>query len=194
MAKMNKNTTAANRRTNSAIKLTQPTQPDKPLSVTVDDGTQEITIKNKYGKVICNIYIRPTDLSILDRYEKFQSDFEKIVEPLQNISIERDGTASFEKDWEVIKSVEAEIKKRFNDLFDMDEADDIFATRNAFASVHGNFYCFNVLNALGGVIVDAINTESDRVAHSEKVNKYLTPPADTTEDDAGDAGVFTNND
>lgn len=188
-----KKTMAAVRKSTSAIKLAQATQPDAPLCATVDDGTREITVKNKFGKVICNIYIRPTDLSILDRYEKFQKDFEKIVEPLKSISIDRDGTATFEKDWAVIKSVETEIKSRFNELFDMDEADDIFATRNAFASVHGNFFCFNVLNALGGVIADAINAESDRIVHSSKVEKYITPPTDTAEGDE-DAGVFTNGD
>ena len=30
----------------------------------VDDGTREIPIVNKFGKLICNIYIRPADISM----------------------------------------------------------------------------------------------------------------------------------
>ena len=62
--------------------------------------------------------------------------------------------------------------KRFNSLFDMDEAEDLFRSRNAFSSVNGRFYCEVVLEALGGVIIDAINEETKKTR--EKVDKYLS--------------------
>ena len=71
--------------------------------VIIDDGTQEIPILNKFGKHICNIYIRPADIAILDRYQALMRDFDQIVAPLQNLDINADGTASFDKDWKTLK-------------------------------------------------------------------------------------------
>lgn len=152
----------------------------KPLSIVIDDGTQKIPVVNKFGKLICNIYIRPTDFSILDRYDKFVKDFNGIIAPLTGMNIDRDGKTEFESDWEVIKSVEAEIKKRFDELFDMEEADEIFKTRNAFSSVGGEFYCTKVLMAIGNVITAAINEESER--SMKKSKKYLSRPEGDSDD------------
>lgn len=137
----------------------------------VDDGTRKIPIVNRYGKLICNIYIRPADLSILDRYNQLASDFQNIVAPLNDLSIKNDGTASFEQDWEVLKSVEGQLKQRINELFDMDEADEIFAKRNAFSSVGGKFFCENVIEAIGKLIVDAV--EEEMKLSQKRTEKYL---------------------
>ena len=142
----------------------------KPLSIVIDDGTQKIPVVNKFGKLICNIYIRPTDFSILDRYDKFVKDFNGIIAPLTGMNIDRDGKTEFESDWEVIKSVEAEIKKRFDEL----------KTRNAFSSVGGEFYCTKVLMAIGNVITAAINEESER--SMKKSKKYLSRPEGDSDD------------
>ena len=141
------------------------------LSAVVDDGTREVRLENTFGKEICKVYFRPADYSILDRYNDLMDSFDDMVEPLKHISIKNDGTAEFEKDWAILKQVEASLKERINTLFDMEEADAIFATRNAFSSVGGQFFCFHVLSALGGVIERAIAEEA---ALSEKrMAKYL---------------------
>lgn len=138
----------------------------------VDDGTREIPIVNKFGKLICNIYIRPADYSIVDRFKNLETKFKDIVEPLRNIGLKNDGTASFDKDWDVLKSVENDLKREIDVLFDMEEADDIFAKRNPFSSVGGVFFAEIVLNAIGDVINQAISEEA---ALSEKrVSKYLS--------------------
>ncbi len=138
----------------------------------IDDGTREIPIENKFGKLICNIYIRPADLSILDRYKQLTDDFSAIVEPLKKLDIERDGTAAFDADWQVLKSVEAELKRRINVLFDMDEADDIFATRNPFSSVGGKFFCESVIEVIGGLIAEAV--EDEMKLSKKRTDKYLS--------------------
>ena len=144
----------------------------KTFRAVVDDGTREIPLVNKFGKTICNVYIRPADLSIIDRYNALVSGFDDIVKPLQSISMKNDGTAVFDEDWAVIKQVEDELKKKFNALFDMEEADAIFEKRNPFSSVGGEFFCFRVLMALGTVITDAIEDEAKR--SEKRVAKYLT--------------------
>ena len=157
------------------------------LKGVVDDGTREIPLVNKFGKLICNVYIRPADFSILDRYNDFINDFESVVAPLKDLSIERDGTVTLEEDWAVLKQVEQVIKDRFNALFDMDEADEIFAKRNAFSSVGGEFFCAKVLVALGEVIAQAINEEA---ALSEKrILPYMAP---LKQEDAANAGTTTD--
>lgn len=143
----------------------------KELRGIVDDGTREIPLVNKYGKLICNVYIRPADFSIIDRYNDLMKDFDKVVEPLKELNIRNDGTAEFEKDWEKLKKVESELKSRINALFDMEEADEIFAKRNAFSSVGGQFFAERVLNALGEVIAEAIEEESR--ASKKRMAKYL---------------------
>lgn len=144
----------------------------------VDDGTREIPIVNKFGKLICNIYIRPADISILDRYNQLTADFSEIVEPLKSLSIKNDGTAAFDEDWAVLKSVEGELKKRINALFDMDEADEIFAKRSPFSSVGGRFFCENVIEAIGGVIAEAVEDEMEM--SKRRTDKYLSDIQPTT--------------
>lgn len=149
----------------------------KSLNVVVDDGTREVVLTNTFGKEICKVYFRPADFSILDRYRKLMNDFEDIVKPLSELDIQRDGTATVEEEWPVLKGVETELKKRLNELFDMEEADAIFATRNPFSSVGGQFFAQRVLEALGGVIEQTMAEEVD--ASRRRTDKYLANTADT---------------
>ena len=137
----------------------------------VDDGTREVPLVNTFGKTICNIYFRPADLSLFERYQALMKDFEKVVEPLKGISINNDGTASFDSDFEILKKVERNLKDRLNEMFDMDEADEIFAKRNPFSSVGGEFFCTRVISAIGGVIEQAIKEEAQ--LSKDRMAKYL---------------------
>lgn len=151
----------------------------------VDDGTREIPLVNKFGKLICNVYFRPADFSILDRYEALMNDFDEIVKPLAALDIKNDGTAAFDEGWPVLKKVETDLKDRINALFDMEEADAIFEKRNAFSSVGGEFFCARVLTALGDVIQEAVKEEA---ALSEKrMAKYLENQSGAVTADAGTA-------
>ena len=137
----------------------------------IDDGTREIPIENRFGKLICKIYIRPGDLSIIDRYNKVIKDLPGIIKPLKDLSIKNDGTASLDKDWEALKQVEEELYKQLNYLFDMDEAADIFATRNPFSAIRGRFFCESIIEVIGNIISEAITEEAERV--ERRTNKYL---------------------
>ena len=156
----------------------------------VNDGTREIPLVNKFGKLICNVYLRPSDFSILDRYEALMSDFADIVKPLEGLDIKNDGTAAFDEGWAALKQVEGELKRRINALFDMEEADDIFAKRNPFSSVGGEFFCTRVLYALGAVIEQAVKEEADlsrqRMAKYLKDHGKVNADAGTTAEGTGD--------
>lgn len=141
--------------------------------VVIDDGTKEIVLENNFGQQICKVHFRPADFSILDRLKTLQADFASIVEPLKSMDIKNDGTATTDADWDKVKAVEDELKKRINALFDMDDADQIFATRNAFSSVGGKFFVQHVLDGLAGVIEQTMAEELK--ASAQKVKKYLKP-------------------
>lgn len=150
-------------------------------NVSFDDGTREITLRNLYGKVICQVHFRPADYSILDRLSRLREDMPEIIKPIIDMDINPDGTAVFEKDWARMKAVEAEVINRMNELFDMDEAAEIFKKRYAFSSIDGQFYCYKVLEILGDMIVSAVEDEMQK--SKARMDKYLK---DVSED-AGEA-------
>lgn len=158
--------------------------------IIIDDGTQKIPVMNKFGKHICDIYIRPADISILDRYQALMRDFDKIVEPLKDLNINADGTASFDQDWKVLKEIENQVKRKIDELFDMEEADAIFEKRNPFSSIGGEFYCFRVLKALAAVITDAVERETK--ASQKRMAKYLTDVEATPPEVTADAGLTSD--
>ena len=138
--------------------------------ITIDDGTREYTIENKYGQEICKLHFRPADLSIAERYNAMRNSFSDIVKPLENISINADGTAN-DDDIAVLHEVDMNLRAKINELLDMDDADSIFAKRNPFSSVGGKFFVENVLDAIGGIIADEIEAETK--ASAKRMKKYL---------------------
>lgn len=172
------------------VKKLKTVQATEALQGVIDDGTKEITLVNKYGELICKVHIRPSDLSIIDRYKDFEKDFDKIVEPLKSLDIKNDGTALFENDWKILKSVETTLVQRINNLFDIDNAVEIFAKRNPFSSVGGEFFCAKVLHALEDLVVKAINEEAQ--LSNERTAKYLSDLPENSEVNA-DAGDTADN-
>lgn len=159
----------------------------------LDDGTKEITLTNLYGRVICTLHIRTSDISIFDRYNDLIHDLDSLVQPLKALSIKADGTSTLEEDIKKLKAVEEVIKRKIDTLLDTDgEADAIFATRNPFSSVGGRFFVENVLDVLGNVIAQGVQEEAQKA--QKRMAKYLS---DIAPDDAGvmgDAGAVTNDD
>jgi len=150
-----------------------------------DDGTREITLRNLYGKVICQVHFRPADWSILDRLESLRTDFPEIVKPLEKININANGTASVEKDWATMKSVQEALIDRLNQLFDMDDCGEIFKNRSAFSSVNGKFYAEIVIETLGNIVLEAV--EKEMKASKARTDKYLKDLEPEAISDAGAA-------
>ena len=89
--------------------------------------------------------------------------------------------------WTAIKAAEKILLDKLNTVFDSDEVSQIFAKRNAFSSVGGEFFCTKVINALGGLIADAINEET--AASEKRMSKYLKskPKVEVVRNDRGTA-------
>ena len=76
--------------------------------IVIDDGTREIPIYNQFDEEICRIRIRPTDISIMDRFDALKNDLGDTLAPLESIGINADGTAAETDGWQTLKAVEAE--------------------------------------------------------------------------------------
>ena len=148
--------------------------------IKIDDGTREYTLVDTYGREFCKLYLRPSDYSIMDRYNVLVEDWEKVLAPLAEIGVTAEGEAATDDkaEWAAFKAVEAEIIRRMSVVLDTD-ASVIFEKRNAFSPVGGRFFCEVVLEALGGIITEAIKEESAKT--QARLGKYL--PQD------GDAGA-----
>ena len=144
---------------------------DKQFKAVIDDGTRAIPIENKFGKHICTVYLRPGDISIVDRYNDVIKALPTLVKPLEEVSIKNDGTAKFEEEWGQLKEVETALYEQLNYLFDMDEAQDIFAKRNPFSAVNGQFFCEIVIDLLGDLISETVSEEAEEV--QRRTQKYL---------------------
>ena len=137
---------------------------------TIDDGTTPVTFTNQYGQEIGTIHIRGGDIGILDRYELLLKDFDKIVAPLSDIELKNDGTTSFDEDWKKIKGVEKELINRINAVFDMQDGANLFTNRNAFSTINGHFYAENVIKALGDLVSQEIEKETEIT--KDRIDKY----------------------
>ena len=149
--------------------------------IVVDDGSVRESIRNKHGEEIGVFYFRPTDVGIIDRYNKIAADFEKITTPLENVNINPDGTVD-EKD-EAERAAMQEATKRLYDacnfLFDGNFAEAFFGSMHPFSPVNGRFYCENALDAVGKYIsrqfdreVAKVNNRVSRYTHGYKTGKH----------------------
>ena len=157
------------------------TNNQKFTGIVVDDGSVRESIRNKHGDEIGVFYFRPTDVGIIDRYNKIAADFEKITAPLENVNINPDGTVD-EKD-EAERAAMQEATKRLYDacnfLFDGNFAEAFFGSMHPFSPVNGRFYCENALDAVGKYIsrqfdreVAKVNNRVSRYTHGYKTGKH----------------------
>jgi hypothetical protein len=142
------------------------------INITIDDGSIRVPILNKFKKEIGVFFIRPTDIGIIDRWNKVANDFDNITSPLENVNINPDGTADEKNEAEQAALKEAE--KRLYDacdfLFDGNMSEAFFGKMHPFSPVNGRFYCENALSAVSAFISRQFDREVAKV--NNRVNKY----------------------
>lgn len=149
--------------------------------IVVDDGSVKESITNKYGDEIGVFYFRPTDIGIIDRYNKIAADFDKITAPLEYVNINADGTVDENNGAEMRAMEEATdgLYKACNYLFNGNFAEAFFGKMHPFSPVGGRFYCETALDAVGKYIsrrfdreVAKVNSRVDRYTHGYKTGKH----------------------
>ena len=121
------------------------TNNQKFTGIVVDDGSVRESIRNKHGDEIGVFYFRPTDIGIIDRYNKVATEFDKITAPLENVNINADGTVDEKNDAEMNAMREAEQKlfEACDYLFGGNMSEAFFGKMHPFSPVNGRFYLKN---------------------------------------------------
>ena len=146
------------------------------MMIQVDDGLRRIPIKNSIGQEIGVFFFRPTDLGIMDRYNRMMEQFDEVLKPLENASIGTDGEAADPTDKETVEAIAtatANINRLLDELFDGNFAEAFFGKMNPFSPVGGRFYCENAIDAVGKFIENAFGMEAETM--SKHTEKYTAP-------------------
>lgn len=140
--------------------------------ISVDDGSERIAINNKHGEEIGVFYFRPTDVGIIDRYNKMIGEFDKITAPLENIDINPNGTTdeSDEAQQKAMNEAENNLFKACDYLFGGNMSEAFFGKMHPFSPINGRFYCENALEAVGLFISRRFEREVSKV--NNRVNRY----------------------
>ena len=138
--------------------------------IVVDDGSVTEYIRNKSGAVIGEFCFKPTDLGIVDRYNKAIADFDKITEPLEQVDINPDGTADGEDELSALREAEKRLYDACDYIFGGNMSEAFFGKMHPFSPVNGRFYCENAIEALGQYISRRFDREVGKV--NSRVSKY----------------------
>lgn len=122
------------------------------MGIVIDDGSVRQPIINTHGDEIGVFYFRPTDLGILERYNKVIADFDKITEPLERTNINPDGTAGDDASAAALAEATKRLYEAVNYLFGGNMSEAFFGKMNPFSPVKGRFYCEHALDAVGKFI------------------------------------------
>ena len=144
------------------------------FAITVDDGSRRVPIMNMEGEEIGAFRFHPTDLGIIERYNRMAEQFDAITEPLEGLSVPEGGEMELTdpKLVEALSEAEKRLHDAVNRLFGSDDAAAaFFGKMYPFSPVNGEFYATQVLQKVGAFIGAQFDTETK--AMSKKARKYL---------------------
>lgn len=144
----------------------------KTLGIVVDDGYRRVPIYNSDGEENGYFRFNPTDVNIINRYNKMVKDFDSIVEPLQGVPDGPEGESE-ELDGLRIQAMETAKERLYdaiNMLFDADAAGAFFGKIHPFSPVDGRMYCEVVLEAVGKYISEQFEQETAKM--ERRISKY----------------------
>lgn len=142
------------------------------LNIVVDEGSKKIPICNKFGDEIGVFYFNPTDMGIIDRYNKVVGEFDQITEPLENVEIPNDGAMeeNNEAGIEAMREAQRRLYEACDYLFGGNFAEAFFGKVHPFSPVNGRFYCENALEAVGNFLIQQFGQETAKV--NDRTAKY----------------------
>lgn len=144
------------------------------FAITVDDGSRRVPILNTDGEEIGAFRFHPTDIGIIERFNRMAEQFDAIAEPLEGLSVPEGGEMELTdpKLVEALTEAESRLNAAVNKLFGSDDAAAaFFGKMHPFSPVNGEFYATQVLEKVGAFIGAQFDTETK--AMSKKARKYL---------------------
>ena len=140
------------------------------FGIVVDDGSVKETIRNTRGEVIGEFIFYPHDIGIIDRYNKAIADFDKITEPLEQISINAQGGVDDDTELEALHEAEKRLYDACDYIFGGNMSEAFFGKLHPFSPVNGRFYCEIAIDALGQYISRRFDRETRKV--NARVEQY----------------------
>lgn len=140
------------------------------LKIVVDDGRIRVPIENLTGEEVGCFYFSPTDLGIIERFNEISKDFEKVVEPLENIGITSTGEGVDEESVKALKEARERLFKLIDYLFGGNAGEAFFGKIDPFSPINGNFYCVSVMNVVSDFISQQFDTQTKKI--SKNLAKY----------------------
>ena len=147
-------------------------QPRGTNEIVIDDGSVKVVIRNRQGDEIGVFYFRPTDIGIVDRFNRLAASFDEITKPLESVSLAPDGTASDQDGTGVdaLQQAEQRLYAACDELFGGNMSEAFFGRMHPFSPINGRFYCENALEAVGKYISGQFDREVKKV--NTRVNQY----------------------
>ena len=142
------------------------------MNITVDDGSRRVPILNTEGEEIGVFTFRPTDIGIIERFNRLAEHFNEIVAPLETVPLDDSFDLTDPALVDALSEAERRLGEAVNALFGSDGAAEAFFGRmHPFSPVNGEFYATQVLQKVGAFIGQQFDTETK--AMSKKAKKYL---------------------
>lgn len=141
------------------------------LRIIVDDGYKKVPIINKHGEEVGVFYFNPSDIGIIERYNKLAQSFAEITAPLELEAPE--GATDEERDAFNLKTLQEaseRLYKACDELFGGDFSTAFFGRTNPWSPSNGKFYCEEALEKVGAFIGKAFDSEVKKIQN--RVNKY----------------------
>ena len=145
---------------------------DKKLQIVVDDGYKKVPIVNTNGEEIGVLYFNPSDVGIIERYNKIADKFDSITEPMARKAPE--GLSEAEKmqfDIDCSKEASERLYEACNELFGGDFASAFFGRTNPWSPNGGKFYCEEALEKVGAFFASYFEKEVKAI--ESRAQKYL---------------------
>ncbi len=144
---------------------------EQSFRIVVDDGYRKVPIMNNHGEEIGVFYFNPSDIGIIERYNKLATTFDEITAPLEKEVPE--GATEEEKDafnLECLNEASQRLYDACDELFGGDFSKAFFGRTNPFSPANGRFYCESALESVGNLISQVFDSEVKKI--KSRVEKY----------------------
>lgn len=146
----------------NALAVVLPAAANEPAGIVVDDGTERVPIRNKFGDEIGVFFVRPTDLGLAERYNDFARNFASIIKPVEGVDLNSDGTAKNPGDEQalaILNGAKTRLSDALNKMFDGNFAEAFFGRMHPFSIIGGRFYCEIAIDAVRQYIEQRFSQE-----------------------------------
>mgnify|MGYP006895484427 FL=1 len=135
------------------------------MELSFDSGVKEYTIRGVNG--IVTVHFNPADVNFAKKAYRVFNDLRKKQE--ERVS-KLDTTEPGDELFDMVDSIDREMRDIINDLFEQDIADTLFESVNAYSAANGAPVWQNFMNAIIDQFDEA--TKREQALADEKIRKY----------------------